>query len=175
MDEINPTWRIEREPASRVFLVLADAIRLDPKLREKVKAWLVPGRYSPELLPRLRDPEFAVTPNDCPAVSLWPEPRDGQERDNVSQAAALSVAVRVYLPGFDPLDALDYWGRIQRAITTDTLPDGTSLRVRLHEAGADGGPVRVDQPAVVRVADRGEPVQVAEGSFSVTYRITERA
>ena len=96
MTDLNPTWRIEREPASKVFLVLADAIRLDPELKGKVKAWLIPGRY--ELLrPDLREMLDAVAAGrfSVPVDATYPLPHAADAHRRLASRAALGKVVLV--------------------------------------------------------------------------------
>lgn len=171
-ESVDPGYGIQLEVASRLFLELAALVRSDPVLDNEVETWVIPGRSEDEVLRQFGDNPDAVKPEHCPLVELWPEPRDGQPRDNLNQQATLSVRVRIFLRGNNPLDSLNFWGRIQKAVYPDLSGAADrAVRLRLAEAGSDGAPVLIGQPVTATKESGNSLMIAAEGSFSATYKI----
>jgi hypothetical protein len=168
------TLGIDNEVATLGFLELAGLVMNDPVLASLVKTWVVPGRSPNEVVIAYGDNlgSLAGAADACPAIELWPEPRDGQPLSNCRQQATLSVRVRILLAGNAPLSAINVWGRVQKAVYPPSTPEGNEVRRRLGALGFGGEPVLLAQPAITTGATEKQSLYTtAEGAFSASYRI----
>lgn len=169
IETINSRLGIERSVASRAFLEVAANVLEQPVLRRVVKTWMVPGRRM-DLAESAAAADFEPTYAHCPMVWLWPEPRDGQPLTNASQKATLNVSVRVYVASVDPLDALDVYGLIERAVHPETVAEGAALAERLG-AITRWQTIELSQPGVVTLESSDGLIALAEGAVSLDYRL----
>lgn len=171
-DPINQRLRIPRSTASQAFIEIARNIRANPVLSGSngIKTWVVPG-LEMDLPDAALDPKFVIDARFCPLLLLWPEPADGQPLTNVQQQARLSIRVSLYLDTTDPLDCLDYYGEIEKAVSPETVAEGQTLRARLQPITDWSGQIDIEQPGVSLYPSTQAPVMLAEGSVSTRYRI----
>lgn len=169
-DPINPTLRVPRATASKAFLEIARNIRASPILGSRIRTWVIPGLAFD--LPALAfDPDFVMPESMCPALMLWPIPRDGQPLTNVEQQATLNVRCSLFVATADPLDAMDLYEPILAAVSPESVADGQTLRSRLQPITGWSGQVDIEQPAVTQFPSTGAPILVCEGTVSTRYRI----
>lgn len=180
VEEFNQRTGFRRAKGSRVFLEIAGCLWTHPGLREAIVTWIVPGR--PDWNPRGLSID-SLTPTDCPAIDLWPEPREGQQPGVIDRTAILSVRVTIVVSTIDPLDALDYWGGVEESVYLDREfhdelePEATlrakdrTIRYRLAAVGGTGEPVLIGQPDLKehRNEKTGRVLHTAEGMISTTY------
>lgn len=170
VESSNARLGIPRSIASRYFMEVALNVLESPGLRRIIRTYIVPGLRM-DLAREAASADFAVSIDHCPALRLWPEPRDGQPLTNISQSMALNINATIYVASVDPLDALDIYGLIEDAVHPNTVAAGAALSHRLGQIGHWQG-IRLIQPAAVmeRAADGSGLIAVAEGAVAVDYR-----
>jgi hypothetical protein len=170
--QIDAYLGIENDTATRGFLELAQIVKRDPVLAAKVKTWILPGISEPEVIRQLGDAPGLIVPDLCPALEMWPAIRDGTMVSNINTQATLEIRVRLFLAGVWPLSAMNLWARVQRAVYPPISADGNEVRRQLGLVGFYGEPVLISQPALITEASEKLLRTRADGTISVTYKIT---
>lgn len=171
-ESTNTSLGIPRSVATRTYLVIARAILAHPHVKRLAKSYNVFGvaGLPNNLAGKTLAPDWVPVAGQAPSLWLWPEARDGQPGTNASQSATLNVAVRWYVLGPDPLDAMDFWGLIEESVSPRSVAGASDFAAALRDVSKWGTPL-LYQPGSVSLETDAGIVTVLDGAVSMGYRI----